>query len=371
MMRILLIGPSPAVPGGIGSWMRLLQAHPPEGVEYVPIYTLTPDTAMANLDKFSSSRMTRLTKNLVQVARIVVTLPRLVAKVKPEGAHIHFASRGSFFRKQLVADQLSKIPLRFILHAHGGKFDQFYNDSSYKKKKLIEKFINQSDGFISLSSAWLDFYRRLMVPPLPKTYIMPNPVIVPDSLPPRTHNPRARLVFLGRIGEHKGSDRVLRAIAMLPKETRSKVEAWFAGDGDVEGLQQLAQELQLERQVVVSRWISPEQRDQWLAQADCFILPSRAEGVPMALLEALAWGLPVISSPVGGIPEVVQHGQEGFLVNPDDVQAISEAIRYMVEHPEVRAQMGYHAYQRAHSFALPVYQSRLKDAYREVFSASA
>ena len=366
-MRILLVGPSPEVPGGIGSWIRLILAHPIGGIEYVPVHTLTPDTAMADFRSRFGPPITRLAKNFLQMMRVLHRLPRLVHENAVAGAHIHFSSRGSFQRKRLVADRLSKLATPYVLHAHSGGFDVYYERTSQKNKERIVKFINSPVGFISLAHFWQAFYERLMTPPKPKLYVMPNPVVLPEVVPEREGNSCLRLIFLGRMGEHKGSDRVLRAMAQLPAPVRNRVEAWFAGDGDIEGMHRLAQELGLEGQVYISGWIGVEERNRWLAEADCLILPSRAEGMPMTILEALAWGLPVISSPVGGIPEVVRQGQEGIFVESDDISAISEAIRFMVEHPEERLRMGHNARQRAHEFALPEYRRKLRDIYVELF----
>jgi len=289
-MRILLVGPSPEVPGGIGSWIRLLLEHPPEAIEYVPVYTVTPATAMADFRTCLGPPLGRLVKNAFQLMGVLKRLPHLVQSSGVVGAHIHFASRGSFQRKRLVVKQLSRIGHPYLLHAHGGRFDVFYEQSSESTKQRITEFISGSVGFISLAQFWQAFYERLMTPPKPKLYVMPNPVVLPEVVPEREGNSCLRLIFLGRMGEHKGSDRVLRAMAQLPAPVRNRVEAWFAGDGDIEGMHRLAQELGLEGQVYISGWIGVEERNRWLAEADCLILPSRAEGVPMTIL-APQWGV--------------------------------------------------------------------------------
>lgn len=129
---------------------------------------------------------------------------------------------------------------------------------------------------------------------------------------------------------------------------------------------QLAQSLGLSGQVIVSEWIDAETRDRWLWESHVMILPSRAEGVPMALLEGMAWGLPIISSPVGGIPDIITDGQEGFLVPPDDIPAISEAIQRFVENRDLLREMSTQARRRAESFSLEKYRQNLKAVYEAV-----
>ena len=95
----------------------------------------------------------------------------------------------------------------------------------------------------------------------------------------------------------------------------------LAGDGDVEGVRQLA--APLGDAVRVLSWIDPAERDRLLEASDVFVLPSHAEGLPMALLEAMAAGLPVIVTPVGGIPDAVTQGVDGVYVPPGDVEQLT------------------------------------------------
>ena len=106
----------------------------------------------------------------------------------------------------------------------------------------------------------------------------------------------------------------MNAFAALPESMRARARLVLAGDGDVEGMKKLA--APLGDRVRVLSWIDAHERDRLLAESDVFVLPSYAEGVPMSLLEAMAAGLPCITTPVGGIPDVFTHGAEGMLVAP-------------------------------------------------------
>jgi len=171
--------------------------------------------------------------------------------------------------------------------------------------------------------------------------------------------------------ERKGSERVLRAIAQLPAETRAHVRLSMAGDGAVEEMRHLARQLGIESLVDIRSWIAGSEKERWLRESHAFILPSRAEGLPMAMLEAMAYGKAVIVSPVGGIPEWVTDGQEGFLVPPDDIPALSEAIRRMVESPELCRQMGLRARQRVEPLSVENYRQKLGAIYEEVLRRKA
>lgn len=116
-------------------------------------------------------------------------------------------------------------------------------------------------------------------------------------------------------------------------------------------------------------WLDPSTRDQWLQMGQVMILPSRMEGIPMAILEGMAWGLPGITTPVGGIPEIVVDGKEGFLVPPDDIGAVSQAIRRFLEDPTLIQKMGHQARQRAENFSIERYCDKLKEIYLTVLKS--
>ena len=117
-------------------------------------------------------------------------------------------------------------------------------------------------------------------------------------------------------------------------------------------------------------WIAGAEKEAWMRQTNVFILPSRNEGLPMAMLEAMAWGKALIVSPVGGIPEYVTDGVEGFLVPPDDIDAIADAIRKLAENPELRMQMGMAARTRVEPLDIQNYRVRLGQIYREAFESA-
>ena len=129
---------------------------------------------------------------------------------------------------------------------------------------------------------------------------------------------KLKFVFLGRIGKRggaldlakslisfpkqdKGAFDLIAAFAALPAASRQCAELVLAGNGDLEAANQLIIELGLEDKISMLTWLNPEQRDKLLSTADAFILPSYHEGLPMSMLESMAWGLPVIVTPVGGI----------------------------------------------------------------------
>ena len=174
--------------------------------------------------------------------------------------------------------------------------------------------------------------------------VIPNGVNVQDYLPSDRTWASARLLSVGRVVHQKGLDLGLEALAGL------KDLPWdwsIAGDGpQTAALRERVKQLGLEDRVHFLGW---QERDQLAAryqEANFFLFPSRHEGMPNALLEAMASGLPVVATRIAGNDELVQEGVTGKLVDAEDVPALEESLRQLIRDPHLRKRMGAAARQR-------------------------
>lgn len=367
-IRVLMVGPSPEVRGGVSQVIRLMLSHAPPQVEYQVIATLTPKTVVPGHWGTSFRQIVPIFRNVVHFTRSAAQIRRVVRSGTIDLVHIHFASWGSSIRKYFVSRIVQRAGKPYVMHAHGGSFEEFYKSIPKFLKKEIRSMLSNSSGLVTLSEYWKKFYQKILEPKTPPLYVMHNPIVLPDTVPARDHS-RLYLVYLGRMNEWKGSERALQALAVLPESLRSCVRLRMAGDGEVSRMRQVAEALRIQHIVDIREWIEGEEKQHWLASSGAFILPSRAEGLPMSLLEAMAWGMPAIVTPVGSIPEFVEDGSEGFLVPPDDIQAISRAIAILAENPELRAQMGRAARQRVEELDISRYMQKMYAIYQQCLSA--
>ena len=157
-------------------------------------------------------------------------------------------------------------------------------------------------------------------------------------------------------------DMIEKRIRVLSGGERARLV--LAGNGEVQAARRLAAEHGA--RVIVLPWLDTRRRDQLLAASDVFVLPSHIEGMPMAMLEAMASGLPLIVTPVGGIPEVVTDGVEGDLVAPGDVPQLALALSAMINDPQRRFELGQHARARATHFDVGTYATNLLGLYRRL-----
>jgi glycosyltransferase involved in cell wall biosynthesis len=346
---VLQLGPALSVRGGISSVEKLIVAQLGRTIDIRHIATTEDGSGWRKLRVFFRSWRT-LRVALREHEHVVV--------------HIHFASRGSTLRKLVLAWLALDADAPLILHAHGGYFHEFFARLPRVAQRIVERTFRRADCFVVLSSQWRHFYtRELRIPP-ERVRVLPNPTSLPPVVPNRAGRAQVQFVFLGRIGENKGAFVLLKAFAALPAELRQRTRLVFAGDGEVDKLRSLAAEFG--DAVEVHTWVSSQQRDALLAASDVFILPSYLEGVPMSLLEAMAAGLPVITTPVGGIPDVVTHEVEGLLVPPRDLHALTVAMRSLIEDESQRLRCGERARERAKAFDVSHYAAELTDIYRSV-----
>ena len=150
---------------------------------------------------------------------------------------------------------------------------------------------------------------------------------------------RTTAVFLGRLSHVKGADVLMRAVSNgVLEETNSQLV--FLGSGNMEAsLREAASGIPGGR-VRFEGFVPHGRVSEWLGASDLLVLPSRSEGLPLALIEALSLGVPVVASSVGGIPEIVTVGETGWLVPPEDAGALERALRAALSDPEGLESMG-------------------------------
>jgi glycosyltransferase involved in cell wall biosynthesis len=261
--------------------------------------------------------------------------------------HLHLSSRASFWRKLPIAWLLRFLRRPYILHLHGSEFMQFYRDEcSAMSQSIVRGVFDNAAIVFALSPEW-----RANIQSFSSNHnirVFPNGVPVPETAPVEhtTSDSPPRLLFLGRLGERKGIFDLLEALSRI----RNQATDFFlvaAGDGERQQVLQMARTLQLERNIELPGWIDSRRKIEELQRTDVFVLPSRAEGLPMSLLEAMAAGLPVLSTTVGGIPLAVTNDKEGLLVEPGDITELADKLGMLLRSPELRRRLGRNAWQRA------------------------
>ncbi|MBK1647104.1 glycosyltransferase family 4 protein [Rhabdochromatium marinum] len=256
---------------------------------------------------------------------------------RPDALHVHMASRASFWRKLTFILPAFVLRIPVILHLHGGGFRDFYSkESSTPVRRLIRFVFERSARVIVLAEAWKQW--ALSVFPDAQVVSFYNPVVLPRHISFEMHE-CATLLFLGRIGANKGAFDLIEAVARL-QGLFPAIRLLMAGDGDSDGARRCAIDRGLNVQLVLPGWVSGKEKRALMEKATVYVLPSYHEGLPMSVLEAIAYGLPVISTSVGGIPEAISDGTEGYLVEPGDIDMLVERLSMLLGDVDLRRRMG-------------------------------
>ncbi|WP_051293420.1 glycosyltransferase family 4 protein [Pseudoduganella violaceinigra] len=278
--------------------------------------------------------------------------------------HVHLSSRASFWRKSgfFLLAFAARVPA--ILHLHGAEFNQFYGDECGPWRKRFVRFIfDHAARVVVLSEAWRRWVQGMSRNP--RVEAIYNPVLLPPASDWAARRPGA-VLSLGRLGRRKGSYDLLQAAARVAPQV-SGLELRLGGDGELDAVRARAAQLGLASQLNLLGWVGAEGRQQQLALASLYALPSYNEGLPMSVLEAMAAGLPVLATPVGGIPEAVADGVEGFLVAPGDVEALAARLAQLLEDDALARRMGAAARRKVEStFSSDAVLPQVERLYREL-----
>lgn len=250
--------------------------------------------------------------------------------------HLHISARGSYKRKSIMARMAHKAGKYVILHDHDGEFEKAFEEGGDAYRRDVRKTFGIADRVVVLSEEWRDYFAE-NVCDSEKIVIVHNGVKVPaEPCSPCSHQD---ILFLGRLDARKSPDVLLRASRqVLERFPGTKVV--FGGDGEVEKNKALAEELGIANHCEFHGWVSGAEREGLFARAAVYCLPSKNEGLPMSVLEAMARGIPTVATPVGGVPQVIEDGVSGFLVDVDDVDALSDRLNILLDKPGLRENVG-------------------------------
>ena len=251
--------------------------------------------------------------------------------------HAHMASRGSYERKAFFLRKAISKEKKAVVHLHGGEFGMWFDEElGEKKRDEIRALFNSADAVIVLSEEWRQWLVSRSFAPK-RLVVMHNAVSVPTQ--PCSLSSHQDVLFLGRLDANKSPDVLLRASRDM-LEQHSDTKLVFGGDGYPERYEALARELGIADRCEFVGWITGDDKERLFERAGVYCLPSKNEGMPMSVLEAMAHGVPTIATPVGGVPQVIEDGVNGYLMPVDDEGRLSELLCRLMDSLGLRASIG-------------------------------
>lgn len=238
--------------------------------------------------------------------------------------HIHTASFGSTFRKMYYLKKIKKTGKKAIIHIHGAKYLEFYENLNQRKRRQVADFLESADLVLALSEDWKEKLEEKIG--IHNCGVLNNGIDTEafETAICDVKKNKDRFLLLGRLGERKGAYDLVQAVEIAVKDN-SSLKVYMAGDGEIEKIKAQVREKNLQNHIEVVGWIDFNGKLELLKKVSTLVLPSYNEGLPMAILEGMAAGKAIISTTVGAIPEVVTD-KNGIVIEPGDVKALAESL---------------------------------------------
>lgn len=244
--------------------------------------------------------------------------------------HIHTSEPPSALRKVMFMAVSKLLGKKVIVHFHSFSV----NTTVKSKYQWVYRYLfDKADCVLVLSKYWQDEICGTFGFGRDKVKVLYNPCTteVSDNVYPK----KKEILYAGTVNARKGYADMIKAFAKIAPEHRD----WnivFAGNGEIDKGRALAAQLEIENQTVFLGWVRGGDKDKAFKEASVFCLPSFAEGFPMGVLDAWAYGLPVITTPVGGIPDIAVDGKNCLLFNPGDSDKLAEQMEKIISSGKLR-----------------------------------
>jgi glycosyltransferase involved in cell wall biosynthesis len=300
------------------------------------------------------------------VARMVrrVRFAVLLALYRPDIVNLHFISGETVFFLRLRR----LFGYRLVVSAHGS--DVLLPDEA--RRNRLHRILRLADAVTVVSNNLQDYVLRIPGVDAGKVRLIPNGIDTDFWSPAprrarddrRQDRRRPHLVGVGRLLHVKGFDILLDALARL-RAAGLEARLTLIGDGEcAQDLQALAARLGVGDLVDFRGFQGPEEIRRAFREADAFVMPSRSEGMPLALLEAMACGLPAVATRVGGVPEILTR-EAGLLVPPEDAKELTDALVVLLSTPGEAGRRGERARVRAQDFSNASSSAAYVSVFRE------
>ncbi len=303
--------------------------------------------------------VTSTSEKLSRAARLL-DMQRTIWTRGPFGvAQIDVYSGAAFLWAEAACWSLRRRRTPYVLTLHGGRLPDF----SRRRPRRVRRLLAGARAVTTPS----DFLLRAMSPHGTGLKLVPNPLdLAAYPFAPR-REPRPRLVWLRafhRIYNPELAPRVLARLVRSHPQAELTMIGPDKGDGSLERTRQRAAALGVADRITFTGWVPKDRVPDLLASGDIFLNTADADNAPVSVTEAMACGLCVVSTDAGGLPDLIDHGENALLVGRDDAEAMAAAVARVLEDPELAARLSSGARREAEardwSRVLPVWEELLR-----------
>lgn len=326
--KIVVVGPAPGARGGMATVL-----------ENLAVAGFFADGSHELIGSYvDGSARVKLRVALRALGRLASMLVRRdVALV-----HVHSAMGASIVRKSAFVMLARAFRVPVVFQMHNGAFVEVYGKLPRAWRACVRRMLRSCQCVVVLTAAQEQFVRRSLGHPCVRR--INNPVnVAATHLAPDA--PAPQVGFFGLFLESKGVFDLLRAWA-LARARLGRGTLVLCGDGDVAPIVALAEELGVGGSLRVSGWIEGAEKERVMRESLVIALPSYSEAMPMTVLEAMAQQRAVLATRVGAVPEMVEDGVTGLVVEPGDVEGLANAIERLLGDPQAALRMGREGYSK-------------------------
>lgn len=302
---------------------------------------------------------TRITKFIFLVYALIHYSLKLALCRSIKIVHIHTSSYFSYKRSSYFARIAKFFNKKVIMHVHSGKFSQYYAEYP----SFVEKGLKYCDKVIALTPTWKEFFSSII--DSERVVVIPNPV-PPAHGVKRKYNGKLRFLFMGFVSRDKGAMDLLEMVVSHKGRLGKKTQFTLCGNDVDCNVGRFIRENHLGDLVVYRGWVKGDEKQKMYDSHDVLVLPSYAEGLPMTIIEAMANGLPVIASNVGGIPDIVRHCENGLLVPSGNKNDLFAAVMCYVNDRNLVAAHAAAALETAVNYDPDKISQQLNELYKQM-----
>lgn len=284
---------------------------------------------------------------------------KLVKKEKPDIVHVRLFPAILFVA---IASLLLSKNIQFIEE----ETSPYNHRRSSKIFKLLDKFIySRYTKIICVSQQTQDSLLAWLPQLNKKSIVIPNAIPIPNFIP--TNYPqKIDALFVGRLEKVKNANILLEAINLLKFKYQKQIKVAIAGDGPLrKDLEEMVKKLKIDENIEFLG--IRKDIDKLMFSSKMLVLPSKWEGLPITILEAMSRKLPVIATSVGGIPEVIENYKEGILIPPENPKELAKAINKLLDNKNLREELAENAYKKIkENYSIEQYAEKILDLYKQL-----
>ena len=332
-LRVVIVAPGPESEGGIRSVIERIYPRLAEREGFAVTWLAS---------QRAGSSVVKLLFFVKAVLQGLYRIPRA------DVVHLHGSVSLSLLRKSVFIWLASLFGCRIVYHFHAPQtvFEEFFATPGLKRRYALAT-LRRCDAIAVLSDSWERTVRAVL--PDATIVVIYNPVMDAQPVTVEPEAGRLDVLYLAHLIRRKGFDDLIRAFQRVVNEVPG-ARLVFCGSGETETAHELGKELGIIDNLVFRGWIAETEIANQLSLATVFCLPSYDEGLPMGILEAMSSGVAIVTTPVGGVPDVLTHEVNALLFEPGDIDSLGEQLVRLLTDDELRSRLSARALEDSVAF---------------------